>query len=69
LVAAYIEQLMQEKEPQTVKQSLAAIRMLFNWLVIGQVVPSIQPRRCAVPKYSIKKAKRRCSRRRMRACY
>ena len=40
LVAAYIETLTKEKEAQTVKQSLAAIRMLFNWLVIGQVVPS-----------------------------
>lgn len=39
-VAAYVEQLGQEKAPPTVKQHLAAIRMLFDWMVIGQVVPS-----------------------------
>src|SRR4051812_9620173 len=39
LVAAYIEQRTREREPQTVKQDLAAIRMLFDWLVVGQVIP------------------------------
>ena len=38
-VAAYIEQLTAVYAPATVKQYLAAIRMLFDWLVIGQVVP------------------------------
>lgn len=57
LVAAYIEQLTKEKEPQTVKQNLAAIRMLFNWLVIGQVVPSNPAAAVRGPKYSIKKGK------------
>ena len=48
-VAAYIESLTkkQNKNPRTgkpwgrstIKQHLAAIRMLFDWLVIGQVVP------------------------------
>jgi integrase/recombinase XerC len=38
-VAAYIEQQTKTAEPQTVKQGLAAIRMLFDWLVIGQIVP------------------------------
>ena len=37
-VAAYIEGLPNAKP--TVKQHLAAIRMLFDWLVLGQIVPS-----------------------------
>jgi integrase/recombinase XerD len=38
-VAAYIEQLGQTMAKPTVKQHLAAIRMLFDWLVVGQVIP------------------------------
>ena len=38
-VAAYIEQLGKTKSAPTVKQALAAIRMLCDWLVIGQVLP------------------------------
>jgi hypothetical protein len=37
-VAAYIEALGRNFEKPTVKQHLAAIRMLFDWLVTGQVV-------------------------------
>src|SRR5271165_7593534 len=37
-VAAYVETLGKDFEKPTVKQHLAAIRMLFDWLVIGQVV-------------------------------
>jgi site-specific recombinase XerD len=57
LVAAYIEKLGAERQPQTTKQSLAAIRMLFNWLVIGQVVPSNPAAAVSGPTYSIKKGK------------
>ena len=32
LVAAYIEELTRERSPATVKQHLAALRMLFDWL-------------------------------------
>ena len=39
-VAAYIEQLQGKLAAPTVKQHLACIRMLFDWLVTGQVVPS-----------------------------
>src|SRR4051812_40124733 len=39
-VAAYIELIMKTHSKPTVKQHLAAIRMLFDWLVTGQVVPS-----------------------------
>jgi site-specific recombinase XerD len=38
-VSAYVEQLTAEREPATVKQHLAAIRMLFDWLVTGGIVP------------------------------
>jgi integrase/recombinase XerC len=38
-VAAYIEQLGRDRSAPTVKQRLAAIRHLFDWLVTGQVMP------------------------------
>jgi site-specific recombinase XerD len=39
-VAAWIEQLSREgRSAPTVNQHLAAVRMLFDWLVVGQVVP------------------------------
>ena len=38
VVAAYIEQHPGSKP--TVKQHLAALRMLFDWLVLGQVIPA-----------------------------
>ena len=37
-VSAYIEELMAQRSVSTVKQHLAAIRMLFDWLVVGQIV-------------------------------
>ena len=39
-VATYIEQLQDAVSAPSVKQQLAAVRMLFDWLVIGQVVPT-----------------------------
>ena len=39
-VAAYIELLQAKRSAPTVKQHLACIRMLFDWLVIGQVMPA-----------------------------
>ena len=44
----------------TVKQHLAAIRMLFDWLIVGQVGRT-QPPRCAARSTSSRKARRRCS--------
>jgi site-specific recombinase XerC len=38
-VATYIERLQGEAAAPSVKQELAAIRMLFDWLVLGQVLP------------------------------
>jgi hypothetical protein len=40
-VATYIEQLqVAGASAPSVKQQLAAVRMLFDWLVVGQVVPN-----------------------------
>ena len=38
-VATYIETLQQAHSAPGVKQQLAAVRMLFDWLITGQVVP------------------------------
>jgi site-specific recombinase XerD len=57
IVAGYIEQLTREREPQTVKQHLAALRMLFDWLVVGQVLPFNPASSVRGPRYSIKKGK------------
>lgn len=56
-VAAYIEERTRERNPQTVKQELAAIRMLFDWLVTGQAVHTNPASAVRGPKYSIKKGK------------
>jgi site-specific recombinase XerC len=39
-VAAHVEHVAQTRAPATVKQRLAAVRMLFDWLVIGGIVPA-----------------------------
>ena len=57
LVAAYIEQLTAVYAPATVKQYLAAIRMLFDWLVIGQVVPFNPASSVRGPKHVVKTGK------------
>jgi site-specific recombinase XerD len=39
-VAAYVEELLADRKSRpTVKQALAALKRLFDWLVVGQVVP------------------------------
>ena len=38
-VATYIETLQKTHSAPGVKQQLAAVRMLFDWLITGQVVP------------------------------
>ena len=56
-VAAYIEQLGTVASKPTVKQHLAAIRMLFDWLVIGQVMPTNPAHAVRGPKHSVRKGK------------
>jgi integrase/recombinase XerD len=38
-VAAFVEAQLQQNSRPTVKQRLAALRMLFDWMVVGQVLP------------------------------
>src|ERR1039458_8345707 len=54
-VAAYIEQLQGKRSAPTVKQHLACIRMLFDWLVIGQVMPSNPAHSVRGPRHSVSK--------------
>jgi integrase/recombinase XerD len=56
-VAAYIEQLTTRRSAPTVKQHLAAIGMLFDWLVIGQVVPFNPAASVRGPKHVVKRGK------------
>jgi len=56
-VAACIEYLMTIYAPPTVKQHLAAIRMCFDWLVTGQIVPSNPAASVRGPKYVVKRGK------------
>jgi site-specific recombinase XerD len=62
-VAAWVESLGQEEQerkkfsPPTVKQWLAAVRMLFDWLVVGQVL-SVNPAAAVRgPKYVVRVGK------------
>jgi site-specific recombinase XerD len=56
-VAAYIEELQGRVSAPTVKLQLAALRMLFDWLVIGQVMPSNPASAVRGPRHSVKKGK------------
>ena len=56
-VAAYIEKLQQRIAAPSVKVQLAAIRMLFDWLVLGQIVPTNPASVVRGPKYVVKKGK------------
>jgi site-specific recombinase XerD len=56
-VATYIEQLQNEVSAPSVKQQLAAVRMLFDWLVIGQVVPINPAAAVRGPKHVVKTGK------------
>ena len=56
-VAAYIEQLQQRIAAPSVKVKLAAIRMLFDWLVLGQIVPTNPASVVRGPKHVVKKGK------------
>ncbi len=54
-VAAYIEGL--QIAAPSIKQRLAALRMLFDWLVIGQVMPTNPASSVRGPRHSVKKGK------------
>jgi len=54
-VAAYVELLQGTRSAPTVKQHLACIRMLFDWLVIGQVMPTNPAHSVRGPRHSVMK--------------
>src|ERR1700690_3762004 len=56
-VALYIEQLQATLSKPSVKQHLAAIRMLFDYLVVGQVVAFNPASPVRGPRYVTKKGK------------
>ena len=58
-VTAYIEELQREALASTVKQHLAAIRMLFDWLVVGQVLPINPAASVRGPKHVAERVKSR----------
>ena len=57
VVAAYIEQLTAALAPASVKQHLAALRMLFDWLVVGQVLPFNPASSVRGPKHVVRTGK------------
>ncbi|MER9586487.1 tyrosine-type recombinase/integrase [Mesorhizobium sp. M0276] len=56
-VAAWIEELGRSHSVPTVKQRLAAIRHLFDWMVVGQAMPSNPAHTVRAPKYSARTGK------------
>jgi site-specific recombinase XerD len=57
VIAGYVEQLGQKFSKPTVKQHLAALKMLFDWLVTGQVIAVNPAHAVRGPKHSVKKGK------------
>lgn len=56
-IAVYVEHLGQRLAAPSVKQHLAALRMLFDWLVVGQVIATNPASVVRGPKHSVKKGK------------
>ena len=56
-VASYIEGLTRTYSPATVKQNLAALRMLFDWLVVGQVIRTNPAAAISGPRLVVKTGK------------
>jgi site-specific recombinase XerC len=56
-VAAWVEALGRAHAPATVKQRLAGVRMLFDWLVVGQVVPTNPAAAVRGPRHVVRRGK------------
>jgi site-specific recombinase XerD len=56
-VSAYLEELGTTHEPPSVKQHLATLRMLFDWLIVGQVVDFNPAQAVRGPKHVVKRGK------------
>lgn len=57
VVATYVEALGKRLAKPSVKQHLAAIRMLFDYLVVGQIIPLNPAASVRGPKYVVKRGK------------
>ena len=56
-VATYVQQLQERLSAPSVKQHLAALRVLFDWLVVGQVIPMNPASFVRGPRHSVRKGK------------
>ena len=56
-VAAFVKELQGQFSPPTVKQHLAALRMLFDWLVTGHVIDTNPAHAVRGPRYVVTKGK------------
>jgi site-specific recombinase XerD len=56
-IGAYVEALTRSHSAPTAKQRLAAIRMLFDWLVTGQIIPTNPAASVRGPKHVVKVGK------------
>ncbi len=56
-VAAFIKELQSQLAPPTVKQHLAALRMLFYWLVTGHIIDTNPAHAVRGPKFVVTKGK------------
>jgi site-specific recombinase XerD len=56
-VAGYIEELTRARSAPTAKQRLSAIRHLFDWLVVGQVMPANPASSVRGPAHVVKRGK------------
>ena len=56
-VAAYIEQLQKARSAPTAKLRLAALRHLFDWLVVGQIMPTNPASAVRGPRHIVRRGK------------
>ena len=56
-MAAWVKDLQQNHGAPGVKQQLAAVRMLFDWLITGQIVPMNPAAAVRGPKHVVKTGK------------
>ena len=56
-VAAFVETQLKAHSKPTVKLRLAALRMLFDWMVVGQVIPTNPAHAVRGPKHSQRRGK------------
>jgi site-specific recombinase XerD len=56
-VAGYIEEMQRTQSRPSVKQHLAGIRMLLDWLVVGQVIPWNPATAVRGPRHQVRKGK------------